>query len=88
MTQEELLKEYTLEKVLETLPAELIISRKKWFYAHEVYDLVIRKENVFNLWAVEYYNDKMVKTYFRVQNHSLHVAAVKMLMKLIEEDLF
>jgi hypothetical protein len=86
MTREEISIKFNLNEMFELLPAEVIYKKKTFFRMDEVYELVIRKAKCFNTWTIEYYNERMVRTYFQVQSKSLNHAVSEMLHQLSEQN--
>jgi hypothetical protein len=84
MNPEEIILKYSLEEMLNILPGTIIHRKRKWFLSNEIYDLNISKDP-FNNWIIEYFNERMLESYFRTTHQTLKRALSEMLSLLSSE---
>lgn len=85
MNTDQILNRYTLDEMLELLPAEIVRGKKHWYMSDELFDLIILKDKALFIWTVRYFNRRSGQYCYQVLSNKIKRAVAEMLCKLNED---
>jgi hypothetical protein len=86
MTPQELLNDFSLDIVVNHLPAEVIKDKKKHYLMRDVFELRITRGQCFKEWECYYINDRDLKILYQTKNKDFSLCMAEMLLKLLNNN--